>query len=250
MNKFGYLSYLHSLAIKKEKARILRTYISTNQVMSGPFSGLKYPSYVTNGSALLPKLVGSYEAELHQEISELLRNNYSEIIDVGCAEGYYAIGLALIIPDVKVYAFDINPQAQILCEKMAIENNVDSRVYLHGSCKETDLKKIPVRKKALIVSDCEGFELKLFTQAIIADLSECDFLIETHDCYDSRISKTLKDRFQFTHDLTSIYSISDLAKTESYLFHKKAGIPRKYLFNLYSEERIGVSEWIICRSKN
>jgi hypothetical protein len=51
------------------------------------------------GSALIPKLLGCYEAELHGVIACALNTTYDTIIDIGCAEGYYAVGLALHFPD-------------------------------------------------------------------------------------------------------------------------------------------------------
>jgi hypothetical protein len=37
------------------------------------------------------------------------------IINVGCAEGYCAVGMARLLPPGRIYAFDINPQAQDIC---------------------------------------------------------------------------------------------------------------------------------------
>src|SRR5687768_17261507 len=64
------------------------------EVLTGPFAGMKYP-YASNGSAVFPKLLGTYESE----ISELFRyerlKRYRTFIDIGCAEGYYLVGVAM-----------------------------------------------------------------------------------------------------------------------------------------------------------
>lgn len=249
VGKVGYLSYLHRLAIKKEKAKILEDFFPEKKVLSGPFEGLIYPSYRSNGSPILPKLIGSYESELHEEIFLALQSDYTEIIDIGCAEGYYAIGFAKKNPRSIIYAFDTNPEAQLLCKAMAVTNEVESNVNVEGFCSKEILCQIPIRKKALIISDCEGYELDLFTSDMILSLKDFDFLIETHDCYDPSISFKLKNRFKNTHNIKSIFSYSDDEKMKAYEFHKKIAIPNKFLYNLYSEERIGVTEWIICQSK-
>lgn len=250
VKKIEYLNYLHHLAIKKEKVKILHKYFSTNMVLSGPFQGLEYPSFKSNGSPLLPKLIGSYEAELHQEIFRALDAGYTEIIDIGCAEGYYAIGFAMRNPQANVFAFDTSAEAQALCKAMAFTNGVESKVKVEGFCSKEDLTKIPVRKKALIISDCEGYELDIFTKDMIFVLRDHDFLIETHDCYNPNNSNELKNRFEKTHTIKSVFSISDKEKMESYKFHEISAVSKKYLYNLYSEERLGVTEWIICQSKN
>ena len=63
-------------------------------------------------SSCVPKLIGSYEEEVHLIIEEIIRRRYSIVVNIGCAEGYYAVGFALRIPDAIVYAFDIETTAQ------------------------------------------------------------------------------------------------------------------------------------------
>ena len=58
-------------------------------VKHGPFAGLKYPELNSIGSALYPKLLGCYEAEIQDWIEAICNTDYSEIVDVGCAEGFY-----------------------------------------------------------------------------------------------------------------------------------------------------------------
>src|SRR5438876_11547620 len=63
-------------------------------VSNGSFRGMAYvPEAV--GSSLLPKLIGSYEQEITPAIEEMVAKRPPRIIDIGAAEGYYAVGLAL-----------------------------------------------------------------------------------------------------------------------------------------------------------
>jgi len=100
------------------------------KVRNGPFKGMMYPEISTVESTLLPKLLGSYEKEIQSCIESICQVNYSEIINIGCGEGYYAVGLALKNPNAKVFAFDINKQARVLCRKMAILNGVEDRISI------------------------------------------------------------------------------------------------------------------------
>ena len=61
-------------------------------VQTGPFAGMKYVCQSTG--ALCPKLLGCYESELHPAIAKAISRQPKNIINVGCAEGYYAIGMA------------------------------------------------------------------------------------------------------------------------------------------------------------
>jgi hypothetical protein len=178
-------------------------------VRHGPFAGLRYPEAESAGSALLPKLIGSYERELHPVICAALAGPYTDFVDVGCAEGYYAVGFALKKPGVKVWAFDTNPTARDLCQAMAVHNGVKSRVVVAAHCNAQELQKIPFSGRSLIFCDCEGFERQLFSPETCRNLRAHDFLIEIHDFLDPFISHDLAPIIRETHDIQRIHSIPD-----------------------------------------
>ncbi|WP_299504968.1 hypothetical protein [Cypionkella sp.] len=66
---------------------------SGTKVLSGPFRGMDYPVRASEGSRAA-RLMGSYESSLAPVIEEIVTKAYPVIIDVGSAEGYYAVGLA------------------------------------------------------------------------------------------------------------------------------------------------------------
>ena len=75
-------------------------------VRSGPFAGLRFPEAAVAGphhaDSLPAKLLGSYQQQLHPALERLLESGFSTIENVGAAEGYYAVGLALRAPDARV----------------------------------------------------------------------------------------------------------------------------------------------------
>jgi hypothetical protein len=78
------------------------------EVTGGPFAGLRYvPRYVSWSVDLIPKLLGTYEQELHPVIERWLNAGFDTFVDVGSAEGYYAVGLARGVEGARVHAFDI-----------------------------------------------------------------------------------------------------------------------------------------------
>ncbi len=68
-------------------------------VQSGPFAGMKLSqNEVWKDGNLGTKLLGCYEKELHGFIEDEIKrlsNRPSRIVDIGCAEGFYSVGLAL-----------------------------------------------------------------------------------------------------------------------------------------------------------
>src|SRR5690606_8070667 len=65
--------------------------VPEKQVLNGVFEGMRYSSFTAFGSELYPKLLGSYELEIQGVITELAQQSFDVIVDVGCAEGYYAV---------------------------------------------------------------------------------------------------------------------------------------------------------------
>ena len=216
-------------------------------VMNGPFRGLRYPELQATGSVSLAKILGSYEQELHNTLQSFRTTEYSQILDVGCAEGYYAVGLAMIFPTARVTAFDIDEKSQILCRLMAAHNRVADRVQVRRELTAQELARIPFTGHSLLLADCEGFEIKLFTPQSVANLGRCDLIIETHDFVDPEISDRIENLLTPTHKVNRIASIDDIQKAKSYEYTELRGLNVKQRHRVVRERRPGTMEWLIAR---
>lgn len=217
-------------------------------VKNGPFRGMKYPNYISHGSSEFSKIIGSYERELHHVISNIISANYNQILDIGSAEGYYAVGLAMRNPDTKIFAYDISKNANQKCLSLAIKNNVEDQIQINSFCDSNTLKNFNFINKTLIICDCEGCEKKLFTKENINNLINVDLIIEVHDFIDITISGYLFDIFKETHSIEIIKSISDIEKTKTYNYpdvEHLSLIEKRYLF---SENRPDIMEWYYLKS--
>jgi hypothetical protein len=219
------------------------------KVRHGPFSGMQYPAVASVGSQLFPKLLGSYERELAPTIERMCRTPYDDIIDVGCAEGYYAVGLARRIPGARVRAYDTDARGRELCERMAEANDVASRVTVGGWCSPETLAALPSGSRVLIVCDCEGYEAELFPEHLIPRLSRAELLIETHDFIDPTISLRLRERFAPTHDIEVIPSIDDVKKAQTYEYAELAPYDIATRRQLIGEYRPAIMEWLHLRPR-
>tara|TARA_R110000868_G_scaffold246584_2_gene503174 strand:- start:976 stop:1821 length:846 start_codon:yes stop_codon:yes gene_type:complete len=236
--------------IRKRDLDLFDQYLySSLTVLNGPFKGLKYVNTTAMGSTFLPKIVGSYEKELHPIFSEIINKNYTTILDIGCAEGYYAVGLARIFPDSQVYAYDIDTQAQLLCREMAINNGVDQNMFIQSEMTSEKLAKFKFHSKSLIICDCEGYEMELFNSNSVKNLSYCDLLIETHDFIDLEISENLKRLLKPTHEIISILTIDDIQKAHNYNFTVLDGLSKDIRVNILAERRPSTMEWIWCKAR-
>jgi hypothetical protein len=166
-------------------------------VLDGPFRGMKYPMRSLINRHSIPILFGTYELELHPIIEEVVTKHYDRIIDIGCAEGYYAVGLAQRT-DATVYAFDCEPRERYYCRQMARENGVADRVHVRDWCSTRTLKKVAVGP-CLIIADCEGYEVDLFSAEVVRSLKNCELIVELHEITGIDIRSILLERFKRSH---------------------------------------------------
>jgi hypothetical protein len=147
-------------------------------VLSGPFVGMKYINEVVWGP-IEPKWLGTYEQELHSLVQRILETNYANIIDVGSAEGYYAVGLATKFPQAKVYSYDTDPWARRQQRRLANLNNVKN-LQIGGFCTDKHLSD-RIKDRSLLVCDIEGSEYDLLDPQKTPALRKCDILVELHE---------------------------------------------------------------------
>lgn len=177
-------------------AVLLRNTIGSH-VYSGPFKGMQLTP-AAMGKAFGPVLIGCYEHELHPTFERVIAHPYKRILNIGCAFGYYAIGLALRMPQVTVHAFDISANAQQQCRDMATLNGVQDRVHVSGEFRGEDFAPY-ADGETLVLMDIEGAEMALLDPALYPALRKMDVIVELHDVYNPAISQTILSRFAATH---------------------------------------------------
>jgi hypothetical protein len=207
------------------------------RVASGPFQGMHYIQDSV-GSVLVPKLIGIYEHELHEVVEELAKSKVSTIIDIGAAEGYYAVGLAIRIPDAQVLAFEIEAEGRNLLAKLAEKNKVSDRIRILGECTVKDFCKArDASSKTAIVCDVEGAESFLLDPDQIPKLREASILVELHPGKSPGINMLLRQRFEASHDIQVIVQEPRGAADFPYQSFPINLFPKAYLENAVSEFR-------------
>lgn len=169
-------------------------------VREGLFAGMAYVDYATEG-ALAPRLFGTYESELHPHLAAMIAKGLDCVIDIGCAEGYYAVGLARLLPQARVHAFDVDEKAREACADLAARNGVADRVIIGGAFTPDDFAAFAGRR-ALVICDTEGAEVDLLQPA--SALAAMNIIVETHDVYRPGALATLVERFAPTHDIIRV----------------------------------------------
>jgi hypothetical protein len=183
---------------------LVNTFIAHHgaRIFGGPFAGMDYVSAATEG-ALVPRLLGTYESELHPHLQAFAAAGLDCVVDVGCAEGYYAVGLARMMPGVVVHAHDIDPKAQVACTELAAKNGVSDRVIIGGEFPPDGFEAFAGRR-ILVMVDTEGAEIEILQPALSPALAGMNIIVETHDLFRPGCMATMIERFAPTHDIVRV----------------------------------------------
>lgn len=174
-------------------------------VQDGPFKGLKYMREAMN-SGLTSKILGCYESEIQHAVRTEAAVGYEAIVDVGCAEGYYAAGFAMASPASTVYAYDIDEKCRTLCATLAGLNGVTSRVRVGAACDHAQLNALSERS-VFLLSDCEGYEMQLLDPSAVPAMAGWNILVELHEGLVPGVTDAIVARFSATHDIELIDSV-------------------------------------------
>lgn len=217
------------------------------RVASGPFAGMRYIMRA-HGSGLGAKIAGTYEKELHSILSASLRGAFSHVIDIGAAEGYYAVGFARA--GFAVTAFESTLDARILLTELAARNNV--HVDVRGICDVDQLRNaISPSENTLVICDIEGAELDVLKPDLVPALANAWLLVEAHDILQDGITEALRDRFEPSHSVSVIDTtprqISDFPRQHHSLFKL---LPEVLAIRSMAESRPGPMSWLWLEPKS
>lgn len=178
-----------------------------SKVHSGPFKGMSYIDS-SNGSTFVPKILGSYEKELHTIVEKIIESEYTNYVDIGCAEGYYAVGFAYRLrsnQNVKIFAYDTNENALHNLNKMARLNGIENKIVSKPLFDYQEFEHFK-GEGTFIMCDIEGDELNLINVVLAPEFLNCDLLVEVHDGGVRRkeIKEHLKRSFEKTHNIQII----------------------------------------------
>lgn len=203
----GYIGFQRRRKTRRQVEARLRSRGSyPNSVLTGPFRGLKFPDLDLFVDARFEKVFGFYEHELFDTLSRWSRSPemFKTIVNVGASDGFYAVGLARLFPNVVVKAYEMNPYRHAVLTKMAELNQVTSRIHISGKCTIDEMRSLSPECPVLVVMDIEGAEETFLDPDTIPWLKDAYVLVETHNCFVPESSGKLMKRFTHTHEVQEI----------------------------------------------
>lgn len=173
-------------------------------VYTGPFRGMRIlPKWEWGDSDCAGKLLGIYECELYPYIEDVIADNHDLIMNIGCAEGFYGVGLGMrtaaqvVMVDPFVAALDI-------ARENAKVNNVNKILFTSESHPEVFRPFLQKAKNPFIFMDCEGHEHAFLALDAIPELAHTTVLVECHDNVWPGMTEEIRSRFASTHDIKAI----------------------------------------------
>jgi hypothetical protein len=224
------------------------------RVLAGPFTGLRYPpSFVPRLLFHGPYQVGSFELELHPAIERIVADAPETIVNVGAAEGYYAAGMALRLPEAEVIAFELDPGLRQAAARLAALNGVAGRLELRGLCTAAELADLEPRVGAgpvAVIMDCEGAEATLADPEAVPWLVRASLLVELHPAAEAGIRETLEHRLAPTHELELIAGTTRRASQFDSRLQPIRGLRRIDRELLVAEFRDGSQDWLFAAPRS
>ena len=166
-------------------------------VQSGPFKGMALPrESAWKETNLAPLLLGCYEEEIHGLIDQQVNrmkdwDRSPNIVVVGAAEGYYAIGMKRLMPKANVYAIEPSNESLSILKEAAAANHADIIV----GAQLGEVFSAP----DLVLMDCEGAEVEYLDYEKFPALVNAHILVEVHNLINQDTANILLDRFRGTH---------------------------------------------------
>ncbi len=187
--------WLQSEDVDPESAKVLAGALG-EQVHGGPFDAMTLPTDAVC-SERWPKLAGTYEQELHPVIERCLAHDHPVVVNVGAAEGYYAVGFARR-GSPHVVAVDPLARARRQLRAVAEANGVADRIEIRALATRRRLHRW-LADGGLVVMDCEGAEYGLLDPRRCPNLARAEVLVEVHEFAVEGLTEDLGRRFAPTH---------------------------------------------------
>jgi len=215
--------------IAERRKRISRELFARlhGQVAHGAFAGMKLDSAPAWGrSDLGAMLLGCYELEIIEELHGEEFNSRSHFVDIGAADGYYAVGCLRNGRFKTADCFEVTSAGRETIARNAKVNKVDDKLRIFGVADQTLPKLLGDTNwsDTIVLCDIEGGEFDLFNDTFLRELKGAMILIEIHNwvedfweryskflqCASSHYSIRFIERSSFPkHKIPELHGLSD-----------------------------------------
>ena len=174
----------------------------------------------------ITQTLGTYEEHILQKMIHFSKKGSSLLIDIGAADGYFAVGMAYANFYEKVCAFEIEQEGRDRILENAVANKCDHKIKVYGEANVASvLKVIEGVDKATVLIDIEGAEYGLLSHEMISILKNHYVICELHpwmviegDIFQNQLLDRASEQFDIEmikrdsyhpNDFSEFYNLSD-----------------------------------------
>lgn len=220
-------------------------------VQFGPFQGMQLSSNPHWGSSdRASMLLGLYEKEVLDYIMSLPLNKDRNFIDIGAADGYYAIGFLMAERFKQSICFELTELGQQVIAENAERNGVGHKVKIHGVANDAALESFSEAdlEQAVVLVDIEGAEFEVLSQRNLEKLRNSYLVIEIHNWIDG-----FKEKYnRLLNDANEIFNLSVLKVGQREIPELEIfeNFPDDNRWLMLSEGRPNRMRWLCCTPKS
>jgi hypothetical protein len=236
-----FLSYQRKRVMRRKiEARLRAQGLYGDEVVRGPFKGLKFPRDMYL-SGRFEFTIGASEHELFPLVERLAATkDYDEIINVGASEGVYGTGLGLLFQNAGIICYETLAEARERCLELAEINGVRDRFIVRGHCHAADLAAHQPKARPLVWMDIDTGEREVLDPVKVPWLREADIFVETHDCLEPGLSALIQSRFVKTHRIER-FTLRGLDYEQYPELH---GLNFEEIHAMVEHDRRGLHDWL------
>jgi hypothetical protein len=224
--------------------RVFKNYQGT--IAFGLFKGLKLNAYTawSGGKDTGAKILGLYESQILNWIGD---KHFDLFIDIGAADGYYAMGLLVSGRTNSAITFETSNADRDVSQHLAIVNRVLDQIEIKGPATEPEIIAVlPQGRNGLILIDIEGGEFDLISENILESAKHYHFIIELHEIFNDRLRKEFIEMCSKSHFVEVIHGLNRNFPRDSFLM----SLTDNERVLILSEGRQSGMEWLALSPRN
>jgi hypothetical protein len=194
-------------------------------VRYGPFAGLRLGPAVAWGTDTGSMLLGLYEQEVLTELARTLPARRT-FIDIGGANGYYAVGVLVAGLADRACCFERSEQARAVIAANAELNGVAARLRIFGTAApgfHAEIAADHPPSQCVLFVDIEGAEFELLDDGLLEAFRGAVVFVELHEWFFPdgaerlrRLRTRVEERFTITELTTSSRDLSPFPELETF----------------------------------
>jgi hypothetical protein len=247
------LENFRSETVSERRRRVSREMFEycNETIQYGPFKGLKLTSNTWwGGNDLGSMCFGLYENELLEFLTSDSLNDRDTFVDIGAADGYYAIGLLKSNRVKKALCFELTSEGRNTINLNWDINNQPGEIEVKGDV-FTDFKSSINNidtKKSIVLIDIEGAEFSFLDIEVLRTLKEAVIAIEIHNWIPNFIDVYSKF-LRYANEFFDI-EILDRKERSTLMFEELRSLTDDNRLLLTSEARPCVMRFLILKPKS